>query len=84
MYKVLSESTGCKLIVTVLQIILKDNVEEALSDSEYLQLLDSLAHPQDLTVYKTSSQHGDLSSSNNIQSSVEILEANIVSTYVLL
>jgi len=85
-YKVLSESTGHKLTVILLQIVLKGNVEEALSDLEYLQLIDSLAHPPDLTVHKTSCQDSELSNSNNIQRSLEILEANIVSThtYVLL
>ena len=84
MYKVLSDSIGHKLTVILLQIVLKDSVEEALSDLEYLQLIDSLAHPPDLTVRKTSCQDSDLSNSNNIQRSLEILEANIVSTYVLL
>jgi len=59
---------------------LKDNVEEALSDLEYLQLIDSLVNPPDLTVHKTSCQDSELSNSNNTQRSLEILEANIVST----
>lgn len=84
MCKVLRESTGHKLTVILLQIVLKDNVEEAVSDLEYLQLIDSLAHPPDLTVYKTLYQDSELTNSNNIQRSLEILEANIVSTYVLL
>jgi len=61
------------------QIVLKDNVEEALSDLEYLQLIDSLAYPPDLTVRKTSCQDSELSNNNNIQRSLEILEANIMS-----
>lgn len=84
MYKVLSESTGHKLSVIILQIILKDGVEEALSDLEYLELIDSLAHPPYLTVHKTTWQDADLSNSYNIQRNLEILEANTVSTNVLL
>jgi len=82
--KVLPESTGHKLTVILLQVVLKDNVEEALNDLEYLQLINSLAHPPDLTVRKTSCQDSELSNSNNIQRSLEILEASVVSTYVLL
>jgi hypothetical protein len=83
-YKVLSESTGHKFTAILLQIVLKDGVEEALSDLEYLQLIDSLAHPPYLVVHKTTWQDADLSNSYNIQTNLEILEANIVSTYVLL
>jgi len=82
--KVLPESTGHKLTVILLQIVLKDNVEEALIDLEYLQLIDSLAHPPDLTVLKASYHDSELSHSNNIQRNLEILEANTVSTCVLL
>lgn len=71
---------GCVTVSTENdQIVLKDNVEEAVSDLEYLQLIDSLAHPPDLTVLKTSCQDSELSNSNNIQRSLEILEANIMS-----
>jgi hypothetical protein len=83
-YKLPSESTRHKLTVILLQIVLKDSVEEALSDLEYLQLIDSLAHPPYLTVHKISWQDADLSNNYDIQRSLEILEANIVSTYVLL
>jgi hypothetical protein len=83
-YKVLCEFTGHKLTVIILQIILNDGVEEALSDLEYLQLIDSLTHPPYLTVHKTTWQDADYSSSYNIQRNLEILEANTVSTNVLL
>jgi hypothetical protein len=63
---------------------MSDNVEEALNDSEYLELINNLARLPDLSVSKTSSRHGDSVNSHNIQDSLAILEANIVSTYVLL
>jgi hypothetical protein len=63
---------------------MKDNVQEALSDSEYLQLLNNLAQSPDMSTGKTLSQCGDSSSSNDIQDSLDVLEANFVSTFVFL
>jgi hypothetical protein len=68
----------------VLQVVLKDNVEEALGDSEYLQLINKLAHPPDMSTGKTLSQHGDSSSSHDIQDSLDVPEANFVSTFMFL
>jgi hypothetical protein len=62
---------------------MKNSVEEALSDSQYLQLIKKLVHSPDLSVSKTS-QHGDSSSSPIVQDSLDILEAGIVSTFMLL
>jgi hypothetical protein len=63
---------------------MKDNVEEALSDSEYLQLINNLAEPPDPSAGKTLSQHGDSSSNHDIQDSLDVLEANFVSTFMFL
>ncbi|KAJ4447227.1 hypothetical protein ANN_09230 [Periplaneta americana] len=58
---------------------MRDNVEEAVNDSEYLQLIQYLAELPEQSVSKSSFHHGDSSSSNNIQNTVDILEANIMS-----
>jgi hypothetical protein len=63
---------------------MSDNVEEALNDSEYLELLNNLARLPNLSVSKTPSQHGYAVSSHNVQDSLVVLEASIVSTYALL
>jgi hypothetical protein len=63
---------------------MSDSVEEALNDSEYLELLNNLAHLSDQSVSKTPSQHGYFISSHNIQENLVVLEAGIVSTYVIL
>jgi hypothetical protein len=80
----LSQCSNYKLTFTSLQVVVSDNVDEALNDSEYLELLNNLAHLPDLSVGKTPSQHGYPISSHSIQDSLAVLEANIVSTYVLL
>lgn len=61
------------------QVVMSDNVEEALNDSEYLELLNNLARLPDLSVSKTPSQHGYSISSHNIQDGLVVLEAGIMS-----
>jgi hypothetical protein len=60
------------------------DVEVALNDAEYLELLNNLAHLSDLSFGKTPSRHGYSISSHDVEDSLAVLEANIVSTYVLL
>lgn len=77
-----SQCYSHKLTFTALQVVMSDDVEEALSDSEYLELLNNLAHLPDLSVSKTPSLHGHTISSHNIQDNFVDLEAGIVSIYV--
>jgi hypothetical protein len=78
-----SQCNNHKLTFTALQVVASDDVEEALNDSEYLELLNNLAHLPDLSIGKPPSQHGYSISSHSIQDSMAVLETNIVSTYVI-
>jgi hypothetical protein len=79
-----SQCYSHKLTFTALQVVMSDNVEEALNDSEYLELLNKLAHLTDQSDSKAPSRHGYSVSNRNIQDNLVVLEAGIVSIYVLL